>query len=540
MSSGWRIACLRIPRWPIGAVWSAREKRNDGGAPSLTTNGRPPNGNGARPSLLPAWDELTVALADRTRLRAVSTAAVRARVRIGMTIPEARARCATLDVLEWDDTIIAEAITRVTASLLSASPQVSPVAGEPGLWWVGAGGFEGLGGERALAHALHAVARAWHPRARVGIADSCVVARAATWAATSTERDATCIVPPGGDARYLAAAPLALIPMDEELRETLHSLGIRDGGALAALSADDVERRWGPDGLAAWRLARAEDARRPVLADAPAPRAVDVELPAPTTTMEPVLFLLRAALDRLTSELVTDGRAASVVAITLVLDTARSALPSGGTAHTVTREVRLPRPVARSELLFEHCRALLERWTLTAPACGLVVAITATAPLSGAQGDLLAHSWRDPAAADAAFARLRAELGPGVVVRPIARDEHRLERAGAWIDVELEGAETPARDDPLVIPLARPSRTTALRLLETPQGIDVERAAGIPVAMWWRGHRIPFTRASGPERLSGDWWKDGYSRDYWKCESELGEMIVFEEGEAWFVHGWED
>ena len=40
--------------------------------------------------------------------------------------------------------------------------------------------------------------------------------------------------------------------MDEELRETLHSLGIRDGGALAALSADDVERRWGPEGLAAW------------------------------------------------------------------------------------------------------------------------------------------------------------------------------------------------------------------------------------------------------------------------------------------------
>lgn len=512
-----------------------------GAAPSLTTNGHPPSEDGARLPRLPAWDELPVALADRTRLRAVSTAAVRARVRIGMTIPEARARCAALDVLDWDDTILAEAITRVTGALLAASPQVSPAAGEPGLWWVGAGGFDGLGGERALARALHGIARAWHPRARVGIADSCVAARAATWAAVAGERrDATCIVSPGGDARYLAAAPLALIPMDEELRETLHSLGIRAAGALAALSADDVERRWGPQGLDAWRLARAEDARRPVLADAPAPRAVDVELPAPTTTMEPVLFLVRAALDRLTNELVADGRSAAVVAITLVLDTARSALPSGGSAHTVTREVRLPRPVARTELLFEHCRALLDRWTLTAPACGIVVAITVTAPLSGAQGDLLAHSWRDPAAAHAAFARLRAELGPGVVVRPLARDEHRLERAGVWIDTELDDTHDPARHDPLAITPVREPRTTALRLLETPQGIDVERVAGIPVAMWWRGHRIPFTRASGPERLSGDWWKDGYDRDYWRCESEMGDMIVFEEGETWFVQGWED
>jgi nucleotidyltransferase/DNA polymerase involved in DNA repair len=448
-----------------------------------------------------------------------------------MTVPEARARCAALEVLEWDDDAIAHAVTGVTATFVSASPQVTPAAGEPGLWWVGAGGFEAVGGERALAEALLALARRWHPRARVGVAESCVAARAATW---SSAREAVCLVPPGGDAHYLAAAPLALLPMDAELRETLESLGIRRAGALAALAAEDVERRWGAEGLAAWRLARAEDARRPVLADATPERVVELELPAPTPTMEPVLFLVRAALDRLTSALVADGRAVATIAITLVLDTPRSALPSGGTPHTVTREVRLPRPVARVELLFEQCRALLDRWTLTAPVGGVRVAITHSAPLSGAQGDLLAHSWRDPAAADAAFARLRAELGPDAVVRPIARDDHRPEHAGAWLTLD----EVP--DDPLVIPLRPRPRTPALRLLETPQGVEIERVAGIPVAMWWNERRLPFTRASGPERLSGDWWKDEYARDYWRCESEAGAMIVFEEGLAWFVQGWED
>jgi hypothetical protein len=79
--------------------------------------------------------------------------------------------------------------------------------------------------------------------------------------------------------------------------------------------------------------------------------------------------------------------------------------------HTITREIRLAHPMARLVPLFERCRALLDRWTLPAPVCGVAVAVVATAPLAGEQGDLLDPSWHDPAAADAAFARLRAELG---------------------------------------------------------------------------------------------------------------------------------
>ena len=49
-----------------------------------------------------------------------------------------------------------------------------------------------------------------------------------------------------------------------------------------------------------------------------------------------------------------------------------------------------------------------------------------TAPLTGEQGNLLNTSWKDPAAADAALERVRAELGPDVVVKrvPVAfRDD---------------------------------------------------------------------------------------------------------------------
>lgn len=392
---------------------------------------------------------MPIVLLDGQRVRSATAAAGALRIRAGMTIAEARSRCATLRVAHWDEDSVARAVTRATATFVQASPQVTPVGGTPGTWWVGASGLEALGGERALARRLLALARRWHPGARVGIADSCVAARAATWATTGTGRqgrpgsdegapmeDGIVIVPPGGCAAYLAPAPLGLVPMDEELRDTLQALGLRTVGAFAALPTEDVERRWGSAGVAAWHLARGEDERRPVLARLDAPRAVATDLSPSVPSVEPIIFLVRAALDRLVQDLVQDGRAAAVVAITLALDDARGALPTATHAHTVTREVRLPRPLARVIPLLERCRALLEEWRLDAPVCGVTVAVTATAPLHGAQGELLDPAWRDPAAADAAFARLRATLGIEAVVRPVVRDTHRPERAGVWERVD--------------------------------------------------------------------------------------------------------
>ena len=104
-------------------------------------------------------------------------------------------------------------------------------------------------------------------------------------------------------------------------------------------------------------------------------------------------------------------------------------------AHTVTREARHRPPAWRAWLpLFERCRALLDGWTLEAPVIAVRVAIVAAAPLSGEQGDLLNHSWRDIGAADAALERLRAELGTGAIVRAEAQDTHRPEKAGVWSD----------------------------------------------------------------------------------------------------------
>lgn len=520
------------------------------------------------------WDESPFALTDgaahRPKLRAVTAAAAREGVRAGMTLAEARALCGNLEALPWDDAAIAAAITEATAAFVQASPQVSPVSGAPGMWWIGASGFAthaaGTSGERAFARALHAIACRWHPRARVAIANSCVAARAATWSSASSGGQASiCIIPPGRDARYLASAPLTLIPMDGEIRDALRALGVRAAGQFADLGAGDVEQRWGEEGLVAWRLARGDDPRRPVLARPDDTPHVELELSTPAESMEPVLFLVRPAVERLATQLVGEGRAIASLAITLTLDDARGALPTAR-AHTVTREIRLPRPLARSAPLFERCRGLLAQWTLTAPVTAVRVTVMLMSPLTGDQGNLLDTSWRDPGAADAALERVRAELGYDSVVKPRGRDGYAVERSGEWSDVgsgnpqrresgEREETRTgappaPSPDTPFPLlgfphsPVRVP--TSPLRLLETPERVDVDHDPRAPQRdprrICWRGRALTIANAIGPERLSGDWWNDGYSRDYWRCESneEHGELVVYRDDAGWWVQGWYD
>jgi protein ImuB len=280
---------------------------------------------------------------------------------------------------------------------------------------------------------------------------------------------------------------------------------------------------------------------------------------------------VRAALDRLVNEMIAHGRAVAAIAITLTLDDARGALVNAP-AHTVTREARTARPLARVLPLFERCRALLDSWSLDAPVIAVRVAIVAAAPLSGEQGDLLTTSWRDLGAADAALERLRAELGTGAIVRAQAQDTHRPERAGVWAELMSDGqtvrrsdgrdrrsdGRTPSPNPPLATPAARPSdrqtvrpvvltstpitTTTARRALDPPEMVDVICDGETPRVVTWRGQRIAVTRALGPERLSGDWWDDGYRRDYWRCESAGGEAIVYLDraDDSWRLQAWVD
>lgn len=478
------------------------------------------------------WDARPLALTGPTmpdRVVVVSRHAGTMGVLAGMTVTAARAVCASLEVKPWDARAVAQAAREVSACLLEASPQVT--LERPGTWWIGASGLTGRDAEQRLAARLLAIGRQWHPDARVGIASSCVAASAASWLPGGAR-----IVPIGRDADLLAQAPLTFIPMDREVRGTLTSLGLARAGQLAALDPGDVEARFGVEGLAAWRLARGDDQRRPTLARQAPDDTVELELPVPADALEPVLFLVRAALGRLLEPVRRTGEAVAGVEIELKLDDGGgsncSSRKSSGTGGRNEFRVQPSRPLARLEPLYEQCRAALEDVALEAPVLSLVVRITERVVATSEQGDLLHTGWRDPAAAEAAFARLTATLGADAVVRPVARDGFAAERRGEWARGEGRGARG---EHAGLLPLAPCPLPLTCRLLTAPETITSGEGT-----FTWRDRTRPITARGGIERLSGDWWKEGYARDYDCWESDGVRFLVYRSEAQWYVQGWMD
>ncbi|HVE79227.1 MAG TPA: hypothetical protein VNA89_10215 [Gemmatimonadaceae bacterium] len=403
-----RIACVRIPRFAVAAAWRAARR---GMATPFDEPARRPAGPGrfTPPPADASWDALPIAVADGPRVHSVSRAAAQARVRPGMTVADARAVCSRLVVLEQERAALDGEAVGVAAALLAAAPRVAAGGRADGTWWALIAAEDGAG-EREAAAELALAARRWHPRPCVAVADSCVAARVATWAteegdcADSSAGRAVRVVPPGGCARYLAAAPLALVVEDATLSGALERAGVRTAGELGLLPASEVRRRWGDQALAAWTLAHGRDPGAPF--PYPVPRlSAGAELGA-AASEEGARYLLRAAADRVASLLAREGRAAAAVGVTLALEPA----DPGGRRRTVTHQLRPARPLADADAIFRECGRSLARWTGGLPVRGLELAVVATAAAAAPARPL------DPALAEA-MTWLRRELGRDVRLR---------------------------------------------------------------------------------------------------------------------------
>lgn len=438
-----------------------------------------------------------------------------------------------------------EAGARLAASLLAVSPRVWSVG--PGRCRADARGWERLGGEEELGRALARAARkGGRSEVRVGIADVAMAADAAARLAAGDPR----IVPPGAAERFLAPLPLSFLPLPEELSETLRALGLRRIGELAALDRGELEARFGPAGIRAHRWARGEDDRtfRPLSPEDPLEASLELE--GPVASREPLLFALRHLLARVREDLASTGRCVAELEL-------RAATTEAGDRKS---RVAPARPTLREDLLFELCRAAVEReleGKLAAPVEGLAVRVTRTAAPGARQGDLFFRGWRDPLATDAALARLRARVGKDGVVRPAPRSRHRPEARNRWEPVTLGGGETGTGGTPSRRPEdggtegregegRGPVPSSVLRLLPRPRSIRVRTSDRRPTALWDGRRRHRVTAAEGPERLSGDWWTAPYRREYYRaCTSEGAILWLFRESrgdgeERWWLHGWWD
>src|SRR5205823_4240769 len=123
-------------------------------------------------------------------------------------------------------------------------------------------------------------------------------------AATRAKPGAAVIVPVGGEAKFLASQPLAVLPLDPDTHRRLQQLGVKTLGALVALPEEAVVSQFGGPGRRLWRLA-AGLVSEPVVG-----RVVPEPIVAALTFFTPVgeRDLLAHALDKLVDRALGDPR----------------------------------------------------------------------------------------------------------------------------------------------------------------------------------------------------------------------------------------
>lgn len=432
-------------------------------------------------------------------------------LRPGQPLSEARAFCPRLLAEPADPAADARMLETLRRWSLRYCPWAA-TDGRDGLLLDVTGSAHLHGGEASLV----ADARARLTRAgfgvRIGVADT----RGAAWALAHF---AGGIAPPGAAAAALAPLPVAALRIDGDREAALRRLGLRGIGDLAARARGPLARRFGRDLLD--RL----DQALGILPEAIAPLADPPRYAARLTLPEPIGLVgdVMAGLDRLLARLCDKLRADEAGARTFVLTLRRVDRAAQDVPLRLAAPMRDPgrilplfaRGVAAAEAGFGIDQLRLEA--------------LAVEPMPAAQiGARAASADR----LDALITRIGARIGLDNIRRFRPVESHIPERSFALV---------PAAEAPACGPWpARPDRPLTLF---PPEPIDA-RAAAPPGQFRWRGMRLATGRATGPERIAPEWWRDegwtGGVRDYWRIETRQGRrlwMFHTPQDPGWFVQG---
>jgi protein ImuB len=402
-------------------------------------------------------------------------------VEAGQTLAEARAVCPALVHRQTSP----ERERAAAHAALEAAAAISPRCEEaaPGLVYLDADGLSRLfGDDRGVARALVAAAERVGLRAAVGVAAGKSVALLAARAAAP---DLTFEPTPQG----VGGGAFRVVAPEEQ---AAFLAGLHTLGEVSRLPPGPLSARLGPEGAVLWRLAKGDDGA----ALAPRPQPVRFEegeeLEWDAQSIEPLLFLWKALLDRLAQRL----RARGLMARELLL---RLRLADGSWDD---RTVDLAAPSREVGPLLQLLRLLVEG---RPPAAGVtavrlcavsVPEVLDQLPLFGPRG-------ASPVQLAAAVARLSALVGPERVGQPVVPDR--------WTPFAAEVARFAPPPPPAMpeVPPAAPLELVA-RALRPPRTAEVRcDGAGRPLLVIGEGALGGRVVASaGPWRTVAEWWTD--------------------------------
>ncbi len=322
---------------------------------------------------------------------------------------------------------------------------------------------------------------------------------------------------------FLAPLPLDAADPPAELAAILHTWGLRTLGDLTALPRDEIVRRFGSEGLALWNRAAGGESRplHPVIPTQhfTAGTAFEQEI----ETLEPLLFILRRFLDRLTLELQAAQLVASEIELTLRL--------ADESAHA--RSFRLPEPTADPEIIFRAIHTHLESLQTASAIVGLDLRLTPTRPLVRQHG-LFDTGLRDPHGFAETLARVAALVNPDRVGTPRCDDTHRPDA--------FTLSTPPAVVPPPARPPIHPESGLPLRRFRPPLRATLEFSPTAKKPTYVHTEHFEGTIATirGPWRSSGDWWQTdrAWSRLEWDIAlAEGGLYRLLQIDQAFFIEG---
>ena len=431
----------------------------------------------------------------------------------GMALTQARALFPNLDIRDADAEGDAALLTRLALFAARRWTPRAAVAGTDGLWLDLSGVTHRVGGEERMCRRIVAVCARRGLAARIAVADTCGAAHALA----RHRRDAVTLCPSSGQAEALAPLPLALLRLDDAPLATAARLGIDRIGALIAMPRAPLQRRFGSALLTRLdqALGRVAEPFDPVVPEEPP--SVLLRFQEPIGSAEAIAQAMADAMRALVADLEKKGLAVRVLRLTCTRVDNQDEEAAIGTARATRDGAHLLR------LLVPKIEGLdpgfgIERMCLVAER---------VEPLDAQPIDGALTGEKAPPDLVPLIDRLAGRLGPRCLYRMSALESDVPERSVV-------------RVTPLAAPALWPKWPRPLRLLSPPEqvhGVLAVLPDQPPRRFTWRGRSYRVTRADGPERIHGEWWRRRAEaeavRDYFQVEDEDGRRFwVFRKGDG--------
>jgi len=290
------------------------------------------------------------------------------------------------------------------------------------------------------------------------------------------------------DCQLLQSLALESLAPSPFLLDILKNWGIRTLGALTRLPREEIGQRLGLEALSLWDRAAGRSTKMLQLIQPPETFEESIDFEQRLETLEPLLFVLRRFLERLSLRIESIYLLIAELHLVLTLED----------GEKIARILQIPAPTREVDTLFGIAAQYLETLQTTAPVTGFHLKVMPSRP-AGHQFDLFQGGLKDPNRFFQTLARLAALVGNEKVGLPQRLDTHRPDSLQMLMP-ELGWSRKNVKKS------GRPNTGPGLRRYRPGIAARVELNDAKPVLLQSSLISGRILEVRGPWKLSGNWW----------------------------------